>query len=62
VRDYINATAGFATVAGDIGKDPKSVMRMLGPDGNPNARNLFALLGSLQRRAGISLEVTASDQ
>jgi len=32
---------------------------MFGPAGNPQARNLFAVLGQLQKDAGITLRVTA---
>jgi len=59
LRDYVNATVGFAAVAEDMGSNPKSVMRMLGPDGNPTVGNLSALLASLQRRTGVTLDVTA---
>jgi hypothetical protein len=37
----------------------KSPMRMFGPRGNPNARNHFAVIRSLQADAGISLHVRA---
>jgi hypothetical protein len=30
---------------------------MFGPRGNPQARNLFSVIGYLQRRAGIELHV-----
>jgi len=59
LRDYVNATVGFAAVAEDMGSNPKSVMRMLGPHGNPTVGNLSALLASLQRRTGVTLDVTA---
>ena len=59
LRDYVNATVGFAAVAEDMGSNPKSVMRMLGPDGNPTVANLGSLLASLQRRTGVTLDVTA---
>ena len=59
LRDYVNATVGFDAVAEDIGSHPKSVMRMLGPGGNPRADNPVGLLASLQKRTGVTLEVTA---
>ena len=59
LRDYVNATVGFAAVADDMGSNPKSVMRMLGPDGNPTIDSLSGLLASLQRRTGVTLDVTA---
>jgi len=55
LRDYINATIGFEALAKDTGTPAKSLMRMFGPDGNPNASNLFAVIEQLQRSAGIEL-------
>ena len=40
-------------------KSPRSLMRMLGPNGNPQARNLFEIIGCLQEREGVHLEVRA---
>ena len=34
-------------------------MRMFGPDGNPQARNLFAVISHLQRHARLTFHVTA---
>ena len=59
LRDYINATVGFDTLAEATGTPPKSLMRMLGPGGNPNARNLLAVIAELQRASGVSLRVRA---
>ena len=41
LRDYINATVGFTELAQATHIPPKSLMRMLGPNGNPRADNLF---------------------
>ncbi len=57
LRDYINATIGFEELAGLTAKSPKSLMRMLGPGGNPQARNLFEIIGHLQKHEGIQFEV-----
>ncbi len=38
---------------------PKSLMRMYGPDGNPQARNLFQIVAYLQKNEGLRLEVRA---
>ena len=35
LRDYINATIGFRELGGLTDKSPKSLMRMFGPNGNP---------------------------
>ena len=57
LRDYINATLGFEALGRLTGKDAKSLMRMLGPHGNPHARNLFAVLAHLQAREGMHFHV-----
>lgn len=59
LRDYINATVGFEELSGVVGKSSKSLMRMFGPKGNPQASNLFGVISYLQEREGIHLEVKA---
>ena len=59
LRDYINATIGFQELGELTAKSPKSLMRMLGPNGNPQARNLFEVIGCLQKREGLQLKVQA---
>ena len=58
LRTYINATMGFSELGKLTEKQPKSLMRMLGPQGNPNTRNFFDILGCIQRHEGIQLGVT----
>jgi hypothetical protein len=57
LRDYINATLGFEALGAATGIAPKSLMRMFGPDGNPQAQNLFAVLCHLQKHAQVRVEV-----
>ena len=57
LRDYINATIGFDALGSVTDKSPKSLMRMLGPKGNPQARNLFEIIAHLQEREGIHFGV-----
>ena len=59
MRDYIKATVGFEKLGAATGAPPKSLIRMFGPRGNPQARNLFNVIGYLQKRAGVRLHVTA---
>ncbi|MDE2814197.1 MAG: transcriptional regulator [Gemmatimonadota bacterium] len=59
LRDYINATIGFKELGGLTAKSPKSLMRMFSPNGNPQARNLFEIIGCLQEREGLHLKVQA---
>lgn len=57
LRDYINATIGFDGLSAATEKSPKSLMRMFGPKGNPQALNLFKIIAHLQKREGIHLKV-----
>ena len=59
LRDYINATIGFEELATLTKKPSKSLMRMFGPTGNPQARNLFQVISCIQRHQGVQLEVNA---
>ncbi len=46
-------------LAGDeaTGTQPKSLIRMFGSRGNPQARNLFGVICYLQKQAGVQLHV-----
>jgi DNA-binding phage protein len=57
LRDYIKATVGFEKLGAATGAPPKSLIRMFGPRGNPQAKNLFNVIGYLQKRAGVRLHV-----
>jgi DNA-binding phage protein len=57
LRDYIKATVGFEKLAEATGAPAKSLIRMFGPRGNPQAKNLFSVIGYLQKRAGVELHV-----
>ena len=57
LRDYIKATVGFEKLGTATGAPPKSLIRMFGPRGNPQAKNLFSVIGYLQKRAGLRLHV-----
>ena len=57
LRDYIKATVGFEKLGAACGAPPKSLIRMFGPRGNPQAKNLFSVIGYLQKRAGVRLHV-----
>lgn len=60
LRDYINATVGFTQLAEATHIPSKSLMRMLGPGGNPRADNLFEVVSFLQRREGVRFHVKAA--
>jgi hypothetical protein len=58
LRDYIKATVGFEKLGEATGAPPKSLIRMFGPRGNPQAKNLFSVISYLQKQARIQLHVT----
>ena len=58
LRDYIAATVGFERLGEATGTAAESLIHMFGPGGSPQARNLFGVIGQLQRQAGIALHVT----
>lgn len=62
LRDYINATVGFESVGKAVNKDPKSLMRMLSNNGNPNVKNLFSVTRFLQQTAGVQFSVVSAKQ
>jgi len=60
LRDYINATVGFTGLAEATHIPSKSLMRMLGPAGNPRAANLFEVVSFLQQHEGVRFHVKAA--
>jgi len=60
LRDFINSTVGFTKLSDVTNRSAKSLMRMLGPRGNPQARNLFEIVAYLQQAEGVRFEVRSS--
>lgn len=63
LRECVSATCGFAELGRQIGKDPKNLMRMLGPNGNPTASNLMEIFGicAVGMNVHIAVEVAEDD-
>jgi hypothetical protein len=59
LRSYINATIGFEKLGKALDRPAKSLMRMFGPTGNPTAENLLGVIGVLQAKTGVHLEIRA---
>jgi hypothetical protein len=59
LRDYINATISFEYLSKHLHKNNKSLQRMLGPNGNPTSKSLFAIIRVIQRAEGVQLHVKA---
>ena len=57
LRDYINGTIGFKELSERANIPKQSLMRMLGPKGNPRAGNLFEVLAELQKAEGITFRL-----
>ena len=57
LRNYINATIGFEELSDRTHTPSKSLMRMLGPKGNPQARNLFEVIAQLQQAEGVNFQL-----
>jgi len=60
LRDYINGTLGFVALGKALSRDPKTLMRMLSPKGNPTIRNFFEIVTYLQKIERFKLEVVES--
>ncbi len=60
LRDFINATLGFDKLGAATNRSPKSLMRMFGPSGNPQARNLFEIVAYLQDAEDVKFQVRAA--
>ena len=57
LRNYIHAAIGFGALAEATGIPQKSLLRMFGSSGNPQAKNLFLILAFLQRTEKVLLQV-----
>lgn len=57
LRDYINAAIGFPQLAKAMNRSPKSLMRMFGSTGNPQARNLFEIVAYLQKKERVRFKL-----
>lgn len=55
LRDLINATMGFETLAIKVKKPSKSLHRMLSKSGNPTMDNLSAILGAMKKALRVDI-------
>ena len=56
--DYIKAMVGFEKLGKATRTQPKNLIRMFSPRGNLQAKNLFSVIGYLQKRTGRHMQVT----
>lgn len=62
LRDFTNATVGFEKLSSRMAMPTKSVMRMLGPKGNPQATNLLRAMSLLREDAHLLVTVQAKPE
>jgi len=58
LRDLINATVGFETLAEELHKPSKSLHRMLSISGNPTLANLSAILVAIKKALHVDIRTT----
>src|SRR2546423_3656217 len=56
LRDLVDATVGFESLAIETSKPAGSLQRMLSSSGNPSMDNLAAILGVVRKRLGVDLQ------
>lgn len=61
LRDLVNATVGFETLARLTDRPSKSLHRMLSSNGNPSMDNLAAIFVALRDRLKVDIEVHTAD-
>ncbi len=57
LRDLVNATVGFESLAELTHKPSKSLHRMLSPKGNPSMDNLAAIFSAVQNWLKVTFDV-----
>ena len=58
LRDYINAAISFEILSTVLDKNPKSLMRMLSPKGNPTSKSLLDIFHAIHKLKKIKITVT----
>ena len=58
LRDYINATIPFEILSALLEKNPKSLLRMLSPRGNPTSKTLFDIFHAIQKVKKMKINIS----
>lgn len=58
LRDLVNATVGFESLAKDIHKSAKSLHRMLSKSGNPTMSNISAIFAAIKRALHVEIRTS----
>lgn len=56
LRDLVNATVGFESLAEEIHKPAKSLHRMLSASGNPTMSNISAVFAAIKRTLKVEVQ------
>lgn len=56
LRDLVNATVGFDSLAEEIHKPAKSLHRMLSASGNPTMGNISAIFAAIKRALKVKIQ------
>ncbi len=56
LRDLVNATVGFESLAEEIHKPAKSLHRMLSHSGNPTMSNISAIFATIKRVLKVEIQ------
>jgi len=59
LRDLVNASVGFETLAAETNRPSKSLHRMLSEKGNPSMDNLADIFGALRKRLRVEIQAHA---
>lgn len=58
LRDLVNATVGFESLAEDIHKPAKSLHRMLSKSGNPTMSTISAIFSAIKRALKVEIRTS----
>ena len=58
LRDLVNATVGFESLAQDIHKPAKSLHRMLSKSGNPTMSNISTIFAAIKHALKVEIRTT----
>jgi len=60
LRDFVNATIGFESLAANLHKPSKSLHRMLSKSGNPTLENFSAVLDAIRKSLRVDVRAVVS--
>jgi DNA-binding phage protein len=62
LRDLVNATVGFESLAEEIHKPAKSLHRMLSASGNPTMTNISAIFAAIKRVLNVEVRTSVGEK